>query len=355
MKSVKSIDKSNIRKIILDFPKQFRAGLFAAERVTLPKLRLRSPIVICGMGGSASVGDLFKLWLRHEYVGFSQFEVIIHRSYGLPKLEFRYFEDGMWEPLIVAISYSGNTEETLSAYEAAMQKGLPTVAISTGGKLKELAVRNHTPFIQIPPTRIPPRASFGYQFGALAALLRNLGIMDKKNHHIADLGVSLKPAAWEAKGKKIAKNLSNTIPVIYASDDWKELAHIIKIKFNEHAKWPAFSNYFPELNHNEMVGFASLNQRPTTNNQRHGLKFHTLMLRDANDHPRTKKRMELTAKLLKGGGINTTFIDIKGRTVLEKMFNTLLLGDWIAYHHAVLRGIDPAPVEMVEEFKKLMR
>ncbi|MDP3963047.1 MAG: bifunctional phosphoglucose/phosphomannose isomerase [bacterium] len=351
MIKVNAIDKSNMRQMILDFPKQFRAGLFAAERITLPKLRLRSPIVICGMGGSASVGDLFKLWMRHEYIGFSEYEVIIHRGYGLPKLEFRYYEDGTWEPLIIAISYSGNTEETLSAYEMAKKRGLPTIAMSTGGKLKELAMQDKTPFVQIPITHIPPRASFGYQFGALAALLKNLQIMDSKNHHIADLHITLDAAALESEGKKLAKKFANIVPILYASDAWKELAQIIKIKFNEHAKWPAFWNYFPELNHNEMVGYASLSDRGSKIKAE---LFHLLMLRDASDHPRTKKRMELTAKLLREKGIDSTFINIKGRTVLEKIFTMLILGDWIAYHHAVLRGIDPAPVELVEKFKKSM-
>lgn len=340
-----------MRRVILDFPKQFRAGLYAAERITLPALRLRSPVVICGMGGSASVGDLFKLWMRHEYMGFSEYEVIIHRGYGLPKLETKHFAEGMWEPLIVVISYSGNTEEALSAYHAAAQKHLPVIAMSTGGKLKDVTQKAGTPFVQIPKTGIQPRSSFGYQFGALAALLKNLGVMDSKNRHVASLAVSLKPSNFEATGKKLAKNLLGTVPVIYASDAWKELAQVIKIKFNEHAKWPAFWNFFPELNHNEMVGFASLtNAKPKSLNS-----FHIVILRDANDHPRTKKRMTLTAQLLKKNGIQTTIVELTGRTILEKIFNALLVGDWAAYHHALLRGVDPSPVDMVEEFKSLMR
>lgn len=354
-----SIDKSNMRQVIRDFPKQFRAGIFAAENIHLPPMQLRSPIVVCGMGGSALVGDLLKLWFRHEYMGVSEFEIIIHRSYGLPKLERKHFEDGVWEPLIIASSYSGNTEEALSAYEDAKKKSLPVIAMSAGGKLRERALADGKPFVQIPETHIQPRSSVGYQFGALASLLANLSVMTSRNRDIAQLEAVLKPQMLEQKGRALAKKLLGTIPIVYASDAWRELAHIIKIKFNEHAKMSAFWNYFPELNHNEMNGFASLiNPKSKAQNpkqQLSGHDFHILALMDENDHPRVKRRMEIMAKILAKKGIKSTCIPIEGKTPLEKIFSTLILGDWIAYYTAVLRGVDPTPVDMVEEFKKLMK
>ncbi|MDO8557624.1 MAG: bifunctional phosphoglucose/phosphomannose isomerase [bacterium] len=346
MKLVIKVDKSNLRQVILDFPKQFRAGMYAVERITLAPRQLRSPIVICGMGGSASVGELLKLWMRHEYLGASEFAVIIHRGYGLPKLERREYSEGVWEPLVVPISYSGNTEETLSAYEDAKKKGLPVVAISTGGTLQKFALKDKTPFILLPKVGIQPRSSFGYQFGALTTLLLRLEVLHFKPHAVSDLGTALHAKKWEAEGKKLAKKLQGTTPLLYASDAWKELAYIIKIKFNEHAKTPAFWNHFPELNHNEMTGFAE--KDPSQ-------KYHALIFRDKADHPRVQKRMKLTAALLAKKGIKSTFVPIEGKTVLEKIFSTLLLGDWMAYYHAILRGIDPTPVKMVEEFKKSMR
>lgn len=349
-----------MRQIILDFPKQFRVGLFAAENIHLKKMQLRSPIVICGMGGSAFVGDLLKLWMRHEYVGVSEFEIIIHRSYGLPKLEYKHFQDGVWEPLIVVSSYSGNTEEPLFAYEVAKKKLLPIVAISSGGKLKERALADGKPFIQIPPTQIQPRSSLGYQFGALVSLLKNLDVTQSRQKEVANLEITLKPGKFEKQGKALAKKLLGATPLLYASDAWRELAHCIKIKFNEHAKTPAFWNFFPELNHNELVGFANelVLRRDSgrgSRNKELGSKFYMLMLQDENDHPRTKRRMEITANILAKKGIKSDLVMLEGTTPLEKIFNTLLLGDWIAYYTAILRGIDPTPVAMVEEFKKLMK
>ncbi len=346
MKPVNKIDKSNLRQAILDFPKQFRAGMYAVERLELKKRQLRSPIIICGMGGSASAGELLKLWMRHEYLNASEFAVIIHRGYGLPKLERREYLEGVWEPLVVAISYSGNTEETLSAYQDAKKKNLPVVAMSTGGTLQKLALKDKAPFILLPKVGIQPRSSFGYQFGALTTLLLRLDVLHFKPHAVSDLGLSLHPKKWEAEGKQLARKLQGAIPLLYASDAWKELAYITKIKFNEHAKVPAFWNHFPELNHNEMTGFASKDKAG---------KFHAVMFRDKADHPRVQKRMLLTARLLAKKGIKSTFISIEGKTVLEKIFSTLLLGDWMAYYHAILRGIDPTPVVMVEQFKKLMK
>src|SRR3989338_5601263 len=341
MKSANNIDKSNMRQVVLDFPKQFQGGVEAARKIDLSKYQnLRSPIVICGMGGSASVGDLLNVWLRHEYLGVSQFEVLIYRDYHFPKLERK---EGVWEPLIITISYSGNTEKTLSAYEQARKRQLPLIAMATGGKLKKLALHDGTPFIQIPKTNIQPRSSFGYQFGALIALLEKLDIFSHETQKVLELENALKPERLETDGKKIAKSMLGAIPLIYASDAWKELAHIIKIKFNEHAKTPAFWNYFPELNHNEMAGFA---KRSTTNDKRQTTKFHMIMLEDSGDHPRTKKRIRLTVKLLAKKGIKSTFIPIRGASVLEKVFSTLLLGDWMAYYTATLRGVNPTPIAM---------
>jgi glucose/mannose-6-phosphate isomerase len=355
MDKTPAIDSLNMRQAILDFPKQFRAGLFAAENVELKKWRLRSPIIICGMGGSASAGDILHLWMRHEFLGISEYEILVHRGYGLPKIERKHFEDGVWEPLVITASYSGNTEETLSAYEDALKKKLPLIAISTGGKLRDLAKKDGVPFVQVPATGIQPRSSFGYQFGVLVSLLKNLGVIDgARKEEVADLELLLNPAKLEKKGREIAQKTVGTIPLLYSSGAWKELSRIIKIKFNEHAKTPAFWNYFPELNHNEMTGFASLgvNGKSRTGQT---ANFNLLVLKDANDNPRVLKRMDLTAKILKKKGIASAVVTIEGKTILEKIFSTLLLGDWIAYYNAILRGIDPTPVEMVEEFKKLMK
>ncbi len=156
-------------------------------------------------------------------------------------------------------------------------------------------------------------------------------------------------AVQEKKGQELAKKLKSKIPVIYASNIFKSLAQVWKIKFNENSKIPALCNYFPELNHNEMVGFTDLSifQSPISN-------FHLLILRDEKDHPRNLKRMDLTSKILENKGIGTTFIDLEKGGTFYKIFSNLLLGDWASYYLALGYETDPTPVKMVEEFKKQM-
>ena len=147
--------------------------------------------------------------------------------------------------------------------------------------------------------------------------------------------------------EEVAKKLVNKVPLVYASNKFKCLARIWKIKFNENSKIPAFYNYFPELNHNEMVGFTQINKK---NNA-----FHVIILRDKNDHLRSLKRMKFFANLMKTKGIEVDFIEIKNGDLLFKIFSTLLLGDWVSYYLALEYKVDPTPVKIVEEFKKKLK
>jgi glucose/mannose-6-phosphate isomerase len=152
----------------------------------------------------------------------------------------------------------------------------------------------------------------------------------------------------EKSGQAIAKKLSKKIPVVYSSNRMGVVAHIWKIKFNENSKIPAFYNCFPELNHNEMVGYTEIKKLGAKN-------FYTILLQDSTDHPRILKRMDLTAKIIKKSGVGVQIIQMQTGTLLFKIFSGLLLGDWVSYYLALKQSIDPTPVKMVEEFKKLMK
>jgi len=145
----------------------------------------------------------------------------------------------------------------------------------------------------------------------------------------------------EETGRTIAQKLTGKTPIIYSSAKFAALALIWKIKINENAKTPAFYNFYPELNHNEMVGWT-LPQG----------KFHIITLLDPNDHPQNIKRMKITAELLKKKGTKTTLVEMEKSFVLNTIFNTLLLGDWVSYHLALEYGQDPTPVDIVEDLKK---
>lgn len=348
------IDKSNMRQKILDFPKQFRVGLNAAAKVKIKNSRLRpsfvplsgasagkqgfggqanlKSVIVCGMGGSALQGDIANMYLEDKK---SDISLHIHSDYGLP-----YFTDK--NHLIICASYSGNTEETISAFEEARKRNLKIAAVASGGKLVELCKLYKIP-IAIIPAGYQPRMALGFQFAALVKILENCGFLlkNKTDSGLISLESALKPAELENQGKKLSKNLKNKIPIIYASRKFKYLARIWKIKFNENSKIPAFYNYFPELNHNELVGFEN-NACPIS----------IIILRDNSDNPRTKKRMELTADILKKRGINVDIIEIVGKNTINKFFSNILVADWASYYLALEYGVDPTPVKLNDEFKK---
>jgi glucose/mannose-6-phosphate isomerase len=333
--AVKSIlrpaeDKSNTRKMILDFPGQFRIGVNAAEGIKAQGIF--DEVVVCGMGGSALPADIFNIWLKAYKIGLPFY---VHRNYGVPSQADR-------SHLVVCASYSGNTEETLSAFDEAVKKKLKIAVITSGGKLAQRAKKEGIPLVLI-PSGLPPRMSLGLQLGALMKLLVNCGIISNGLKNLLELEKALSPKALETQGKKLAKRIKGKTPVIYSSDRLQALAKIWKIKFNENSKIPAFFNFFPELNHNEMVGYTDSS----------GL--HVIILKDPADHPRNQKRIKLTAELLKRKGVPVDIIEIKGQDVLYKVFDNLLLADWASYYLALELGRDPAPVKIVEDFKKRMK
>lgn len=320
-----------MKKIILDFPKQFKIGLEIAKNIRIKDKF--DKVLICGMGGSALPGDILEMWLEDKKINIG---LNIHRNYGLPyQIDKKY--------LIICISYSGNTEETISSFMEARKKKIKTIAITSGGKLLELCQRYEVPFAKI-PQGYQPRMALGFQFSALIKILVNSGIIKNNLENVLALEKNLKPLKLESQAKIIAKRLINKIPIVYTSDKFRKLARIWKIKFNESAKLPAFYNYFPELNHNEMTGFVNLQT-----------KFYVIFLRDSAENTKILKRMKLTAEILKQKMIDSNFIDLSGKEILYKIFSNILLSDWVSYYLALKYKVDPLSVNLQEEFKKKLK
>ena len=229
----------------------------------------------------------------------------------------------------------------MSAYEQALAKNYKVIALSTGGKLQELAQNNNQPFVIVPNDCLQPRFGTGYLVGAVLQLLANCRLAPEQKEAISEMADSLNPEALEASGQALAKKLVDKIPVVYGSNNYKSLARIWKIKLNENSKIMAFWNYFPELNHNEMVGLTNIKGQ-----------FHFIILQDNDDHPSTIRRMQLFSELAKEKGAEVDFVPLCGKTKMEKIFNGSLLADWVSYHLAVSYGQDPVPVKIVEDFKK---
>lgn len=332
---MEAIDKSNFRDIILNSVNQLTADLEFFNQLQLAR-RSFDKVIFCGMGGSALVGDWLAYFQKQNYAPLLLgLPIVAHRSYDLPP-------EASDNSLIICISYSGNTEEPLSSFQKAKQTGLEITGVTCGGQLAELFQKNKTPWVKIPRPDLPPRCSLGYQLAALIKILMAYGLLPASaQSELASLAENLKPEDLENEAKNLSAALLNKIPVVYSSDENQTLARLWKIKFNENAKVPAFYNGFPELNHNEMVGWTKM-----------ASLFSFLFLSDANDRPPIKKRMDLTAEILKRNGAAVSFVKLGGADALTKIFWASVFGDWLSYYLALNLGVDPTPVQMAEEFKK---
>jgi len=323
------IDKSDLRQSIIDSPKQLGIGIEIAKDIKVEGNFKK--LVVSGMGGSALPAEIIR-----NYLSENELEIINNRTYSISK---KYFED----TLHFISSFSGNTEETISCLKEAIENNLKIVVFSNGGKLEDIAKENNIPFVKLPDC-IQPRYATGYFVSSMLKVLSNSGLTENQDSAILSIQDYLpsKIASFEEKGHILAKKLVSKTPVIYSTDKFKSIAMILKIKLNENAKTPAFWNVYPELNHNEMVGWT----------QPQG-KFHILTFLDES-HPQIKKRMQITADLLREKGIETDFIEIEEEDILTSIFSSIIMIDWISYYLAIEYGQDPIPVDMVERFKTLL-
>ncbi|MBC8356338.1 MAG: hypothetical protein H8E66_30535 [Planctomycetes bacterium] len=330
------LDTQDMQSIIRKSPAQLIAGLKTEPDRPLPAGPF-DQIVVAGMGGS---------WMAAALVaeaGLSRVPLHILRSYDLP------VNLNGTGTLMIASSFSGNTEETLSIYDAALQNGFPLVGISSGGHLEQRCRGDDIPFVRIPaaPAWIQPRSATGYGVGILVRLLARCGCaVDGAEDAVAALVAYLfdEMERTRERGRDLVDVLREATPVVYSPLAYETVARIWKIKFNENAKTPAFWNVFPELNHNEMTGWI----------HRHG-RFHLVLLSDPQADPRLQDCERITIEILKPYGLESSSVSMNGRSRLEKIFSTLLVGEWASYELALMLGEDPSPVELVEEFKRRLR
>ena len=320
--------EKNIQESIFEFPQQIKRGLHQ-KGLKLNFKENFNKVLVCGMGGSALAADFLKKF----------YPISLHRNYGLPQYPI---DD---KTLIVCISYSGNTEETLSAYKTARDKSFPLVAISSGGILTKKALEDKVPLIKIKSKNIEPRMSVVEQIFILIYLFKSLSInpFRKFQEKISPP----QPRKFTKQAQEIAKTIKGKIPLIYASAANQAMAYYWKAIFNENDKIPAFWNVFPEINHNELMqgkGMPNLAK-----------KIQIINLWDESDNPKIKKRMRLTSHFLQQKGINVTTIKIEGATPLEKIVNVIILGNWITLFLSQELKIDPLDPDIREKFKAMMK
>lgn len=320
-----------MRNAILSFAQQF-AWKPEVERTAKKTFK---KIIVAGMGGSHLAADLLR-------GADPTIPLIVHRNYGMPSIP----SSERSSTLLIASSYSGNTEETIDAFRDVGRMKVARAAIAVGGTLQALARKARAPYVQMPDTGIQPRSALGFSIKGLAALMGFSSI----EAELSLLTMTLKPLAFEGRGKAFAKMLKGSIPLIYASAQNEAIAYNWKIKLNETGKVPAFYNVLPELNHNEMTGFDS-----TKKNETLSKRFFVIFLSDDHDDPRIQKRMAVLRRLYGAKGLRCAVVPLKGANRWMKIFSSLVLADWIAYYTALLYGAEPEQVPMVEEFKKMIR
>lgn len=324
---------TDFKQTIIDFPKQFETGLNLGREIKLAQKPKN--IIFCGMGGSIIPAKILLLYLDAAGLNLSSPQFSIHRDYDLPN----QLAPGT---LTICISWSGNTEETISSYQSARQEKLPLIALTKGGKLGELAQKDAVPLILLPEENIPARMAAGYMFSALYSVLAANGLIENETNRIENLR-NLKPSDSDSKANQLSEKISNKTPLIYSSYKWRNLAAFWKIFFNENSKVHSFWNGFPSLAHQELAGF----------NEEDKDKFFIMLLKDEDDDPRHKKSIEKMNAILRERGYGHEFIEIEGREPLEKIFNNYLFAALTSMHLAQSRGVDPASSEIIDRFKGL--
>ncbi len=271
---------------------------------------------------------------------------LVNKNYGLPQFVSK-------DTLVFAVSYSGNTEETLSGFDQAVKKNCKVVSITTGGKLAEKAGSLGLPVVKI-PTGIQPRSALGYLFLPLLVILARLGFVSEKDREIEEAFELLRTKSKsygfsslldQNLAKALAARLYCTLPVIYGFSGLTDVvAFRWKCQFNENSKIPSFWHVFPELNHNETVSWEFLED--ITSN------FLLILLRDRDEPQRIRKRFDITEELIKKKFGGVEIIWTEGKSKLAKMLSVIYLGDFVSFYLALLYGTDPSPVERINVLKK---
>ncbi|WGI17078.1 bifunctional phosphoglucose/phosphomannose isomerase [Methanonatronarchaeum sp. AMET-Sl] len=296
-------------------------------------------IIVTGMGGSAIGGYMLKQLLRD----ISPIPIHINRDYDLPK-----FVDK--ETLLLTVSYSGNTKETLSSFKDGLKKGCKILCITSNGKLNKMAQKNKIKSYQ-PPKGLQPRAAFPYLFLPLLKTLQNSGLIEKNKiddtiNTLNQIKQKNKPENPIKKNtaKKIAKNLNNSIPVIYGYRNMEPVAYRWKCQINENSKKFSVFNRFPELNHNEVVGWSD----PNTKN------MSVCIIREQNEPKKANKLIKATKNTFSNAKqINE--ITAPGETPLTRMLTGVYIGDYVSIYLATLNKVNPTPVKPITQIKNNLK
>ena len=339
---IRKLDKDNMLGLLIAFPKQLKHAMTIGKIASIAK-RYKTEyknIVFLGLGGSAIGADLIRSYLVDE----CPLPIHVVRDYSIPK-----FIDK--DTLVFAVSYSGNTEETLSMYNEAKSRKANIAVITSGGKLEDLARKNNNLLITI-PKGYPPRCAVGYSFVPALVILSRLSIIGDKSKEIEEAALNLTrllksdtgPDSEEALSEKIAYKIYDKFTVIYSASKHIDVAATRwRGQLAENAKALSSVHVYPELNHNEVVGWDNPGALLK--------KFIVITLRDKSDNPRVSKRMDITNAILKKAGFKVIEINSKGKGLLSRILSLMYIGDFVSFYLAILYGINPTPVDRITYLK----
>ncbi|MBL8064529.1 MAG: bifunctional phosphoglucose/phosphomannose isomerase [Chthonomonadaceae bacterium] len=332
-------DPKDMYGLTMAFPDQCARALEIATQSNLPTVRHPHCVVLTGLGGSAAGGDLTRALFEFD----SAVPFLVNRDYTLPK----------WagpNTLVFATSYSGNTEETLSAYRDASAKGCQIVCVTSGGELASLAQRDGHPLVTIPSGQ-PPRTALGFLFVPVAAACERFGLLPQQNWTRAFDVLQSCAKLWSVETpyddnepKQVADALFGNVSVLYGLGFWQGLvAGRWKGQICENAKNMTFAHTFPELCHNEVLGWVEADKQGVAS-------WVSVVLQDGQESPKMKKRAEVTARLIHGVA-QTLTVTAVGDSLLEKMLSLTYYGDFVSLYLAALNGVDPENIDSINILK----
>jgi glucose/mannose-6-phosphate isomerase len=334
------LDPKEMLRLTCEFPQQCRQALEISREVQLPELGFTPDLaVLTGLGGSAAGGDFVRA-LFDEGAGVP---FVVNRDYHLPS----------WvtlRSLVVCASYSGNTEETLSAFTDAKKSGAKVLAVTSGGKLADQSEEAGYPVYRIPGGQ-PPRTALGYMLIPVLVACEKLGLLKAMDYDRAfslldecvrgwgpDAPLSSNPA------KQLAAELHGGVAILYGLGSWQSLvANRWKGQINENSKNMAFANAFPELNHNEILGWVKAHEQGVS-------KWSVVVLEDGSESAKMQARARVTAELI-GDTAKVHRVKAQGEALLERILSLALFGDFVSLYLAALNGVDPENIDWINVLK----
>jgi len=340
---INAIDKNAMLDFCVNTPKHYREAAEIAKRITVSYHKPEN-IIIAGMGGSGIGGDLLKDWAKNKLT----IPIEVNRDYHLPA----YANE---KTLVLIISYSGDTEESLSAFLEGLKRQCMVYCISSGGTLLKYAEKLKVPYLQV-PGGMPPRAALPYLFVPLLVFMEKVGLVSGVTEEITEALTVLEKISKDNSpdkpvknnfSKTLASSIGETAPVVYGFGFYRGVAQRFKQQFNENSKSPAKWEYFPELDHNEIVGWETSGKASEC--------FSIIFTRDGDEPVEIKSRIETTKQIMKKAGLKMFDIEAQGKSDLAKMLSIIVVGDFASVYLAVLRGVDPTPVKTINHLKDTLK